>query len=275
MLTQTPGQFMPSRDKMHSFESKPNNSMLAVINPMIMKPTLSLLLPSIRLNRCLILLTTALLFAPLSYSKSVPNHETPQPNRLLLKLAQLHVHSAQFELARFYALHEAPEKAVYWLKTKVKQSSIDHPTLFNIGFYSEKNKQYKQALHYYLMDAETFNNSMSEVQLGYFYLNGMGVTKNTTKAIYWWTKAANHGSPTAEYDLGFVYEHDKQYSDAKHWYQQSATHGYKDAEAALNRLKASEDYAKSVDKNHKSNQQVVYGADATRNTTYTNTYYYH
>lgn len=67
---------------------------------------------------------------------------------------------------------------------------------------------------------------LAECQVGYFYLEGLGVERNVAKALYWTERSANHGDRDAQYNLAWFYEEgigvEIDIEKAKHWYLQSA-----------------------------------------------------
>lgn len=58
----------------------------------------------------------------------------------------------------------------------------------------------EKAIHYYKIAAEK-DNSTALFKLGEIYEDGLGVVKNTSKAIYWYRKAANKGHYNAKESL--------------------------------------------------------------------------
>jgi hypothetical protein len=83
-------------------------------------------------------------------------------------------------------------------------------------------------------DAEAQNN------LGYMYLNGLGVEQNDAEALRWYTKAAEQGHAYAQFHLGVKYyngEGVKQNdAEAVRWFTKSAEQGYSYAQKWLDRL---------------------------------------
>lgn len=67
---------------------------------------------------------------------------------------------------------------------------------------------------------------LAECQVGYFYLEGLGVEKDLSKAFEWTKKAAEHGDWDAQYNLAGFYEEGSgtaaDMERAKYWYQQAA-----------------------------------------------------
>lgn len=73
--------------------------------------------------------------------------------------------------------------------------------------------------------------------LGYMYLNGVGVDKNHEKALLWYRKAAKQGVAEAQHSLGFMYSEglgtDPVYAIALKWYRMAAELGLSQAQFNL------------------------------------------
>ncbi len=67
---------------------------------------------------------------------------------------------------------------------------------------------------------------LAECQVGYFYLDGIGVEKDLTKALYWTQRAAEHGDRDGQCNLAWIYEEGLgvpvDLDKAKHWYRLAA-----------------------------------------------------
>lgn len=93
-------------------------------------------------------------------------------------------------------------------------------------------KQYDLCFQGYLPLAEQ-GYPLAECQIGYFYLEGLGVAKDEEKALYWTRRAAEHGDRDGQYNLGWFYENgicipaDEQ--KARYWFRKAAEQGQKDA----------------------------------------------
>ena len=92
-----------------------------------------------------------------------------------------------------------------------------------------KAKQYKACFNGHL-DLAQKNYPLAECQVGYFYLNGYGISKDLTQAFYWTERAANHGDWDAQYNLATFYENaigvDRDFDKAQKWYQAAAKQGH-------------------------------------------------
>ena len=80
---------------------------------------------------------------------------------------------------------------------------------------------------------------LAECQVGYFYLNGLGVDADLEKAVYWTRRAAEHGDRDAQFNLGCLYEAGEgvQQDDAAAsvWFRKAAEQGHREAILNLNR----------------------------------------
>lgn len=67
---------------------------------------------------------------------------------------------------------------------------------------------------------------LAECQIGYFYLEGLGVEKDLEKAFYWSRRAAEHGDRDGQYNLGCFYEEgtgtERDMEQAARWYREAA-----------------------------------------------------
>lgn len=76
-----------------------------------------------------------------------------------------------------------------------------------------------------------------EIALAGDYFTGNGVAQDSKMAAYWYEKAAGHGSPTAQNEIGYFYQAGIGVSpDARralHWYQLAASSGFATAKVNL------------------------------------------
>ena len=67
---------------------------------------------------------------------------------------------------------------------------------------------------------------LAECQVGYFYLDGLGVEKDMAKALYWTQRAAIHGDRDGQYNLAWFYEEGMGVradpEKARYWYKAAA-----------------------------------------------------
>lgn len=71
---------------------------------------------------------------------------------------------------------------------------------------------------------------LAECQVGYFYLEGLGVEKDVLKTLYWTECSANHGDRDGQYNLAWFYEEgtgvEIDMEKAQYWYKKSALQGH-------------------------------------------------
>ena len=83
---------------------------------------------------------------------------------------------------------------------------------------------------------------LAECQIGYFYMEGLGVPKNAEKAFYWTLRAAEHGDRDGQYNLARFYEDGADTAAdpeaAKRWYKLAAAQNHELAAARLAELEA-------------------------------------
>lgn len=77
----------------------------------------------------------------------------------------------------------------------------------------------------------------SQFNLAVLYHLGQGVEKDTSKTIYWLTRAAENGHPNAQFGIGAAYEAgfgvDKDLVVAAKWYSMAANQGHAAAQTNL------------------------------------------
>lgn len=79
--------------------------------------------------------------------------------------------------------------------------------------------------------------AVAQNNLGYSYMHGEGVAKNTVEAAKWYRKAAGQGLAKAQYNLGWMYNRgegvSKDIGAAIKWYRMAAEQGYVKAQYNL------------------------------------------
>ena len=68
-----------------------------------------------------------------------------------------------------------------------------------------ETKQYEKCFEGHLPLARK-GYPLAECQIGYFYLDGLGVDKDLPRAVYWTERAACHGDRDGQYNLAWFYE---------------------------------------------------------------------
>ena len=103
-----------------------------------------------------------------------------------------------------------------------------------------KTGQYEQCFRGHLQLAEK-GYPLAECQVGYFYLEGIGVQKNLEKAFYWTERASQHGDRDAQFNLGWFYENGivvpKDLKWAERWYVRAASQRQKEALEKIKKIK--------------------------------------
>lgn len=115
----------------------------------------------------------------------------------------------------------------------------DAEELFQTAKAFENSKNYSKALEYY-QKAAKYGSIDSLANLGGMYFDGLGVVTNYQKAFEYYQFAAEKGDVFAQYNIGYMYENgfgvDKDINLAREWYQKAADQGDIDAQEALDRL---------------------------------------
>ncbi len=97
--------------------------------------------------------------------------------------------------------------------------------------HADKHQEYLATLK-----RATEGSAYAQHNVGVMYVNGIGVRKDSAKAVEWWTKAAIQGLAEAQRNLGVMYSDGdgvtKNHSKAAEWYQKAAAQG--DTRAQLN-----------------------------------------
>lgn len=88
------------------------------------------------------------------------------------------------------------------------------------------NQQFDKWFQGYLRIAEETSYPLAECQVGYAYMEGIGVEKNVQKALFWTTLSAEHGDRDGQCNLAYFYEEGLcgkiDIEKAKQWYRQAA-----------------------------------------------------
>jgi len=108
------------------------------------------------------------------------------------------------------------------------------------------SKKYGKAFPLYLKIAKT-GDVYSQKIIGWMYDTGLGAHKDKVEAKRWYRKAAEQGDPTAQSNLGVMYEKDYDYSEAVKLYREAAEQGNADAQ---NRLGIMYEKGKGVTKDY-------------------------
>lgn len=104
-------------------------------------------------------------------------------------------------------------------------------------------KDYKKCFEGYLKIAEETSYFLAECQVGFFYLDGLGVEKDLEKAFYWTYRGAIHGDRDAMCNLADIFYIEglfvnKDMEKAIYWYKKAAECDHDLAIAKLKELNA-------------------------------------
>ena len=99
-------------------------------------------------------------------------------------------------------------------------------------------QNYEKAMSYYLKGAE-LNYHYSIANVGYLYEKGLGVKLDNEEAKKWYRLAAENGNARGQYNLGALYDNERNYSEALKWYRLAASQSYENAIKRIKVLKHS------------------------------------
>ena len=170
----------------------------------------------------------------------------------------------QFNLGYFFMNHQNIdnnlEKAIIWYKKAAAQGHEQAAANLEITEDLLRKRMVKTPGNIDLAE----QGSLTLFDMAWRYANGDGVEKDSKKAAYWYTKAAEQGDPVAQNNLGVLYEHGEGVTQNKekavYWYVKSAKQGYG---LAFNNIGALFEHS-SDDSAHKS-QACFYYEFAARN----------
>ena len=113
---------------------------------------------------------------------------------------------------------------------KTPDTKTSEPTLFDQANREWDAGKAKQAFKLFLLAAKQGEtNALNSI--GYFFDKGIGVPKNTNKALVWYKKAARAGDTLAYANIGIVYRNRRNLERARFWFLKAIKSG--DGEAAL------------------------------------------
>ncbi len=103
-----------------------------------------------------------------------------------------------------------------------------------------ESKQFELCFQGHLKLAEETSYPLAECQVGYFYLEGIGVAKDLERAFYWTERGAIHGDRDAQYNLAMMYEEgigtELNQEEAIRWYKAARAQGHTLAEEKCKEL---------------------------------------
>lgn len=145
--------------------------------------------------------------------------------------------SAQNNLGNLYKNGQGVEKdykkAAEWYKKAVEQGDwLAFYSLADLYVQTNNHQQLILLCEKVIADSkfEQTEKASAMQMLGESYSKGNGVPKDISKAIEWYTKAANEGSTEAMYHLGLLYydgtDISQDYAKAVEWVRKAADKGY-------------------------------------------------
>ena len=143
--------------------------------------------------------------------------------------------AAQVYLGSMFYLYGDYEQSAKWLTKAAEQGDVD--SMYNLGFFYLDGigveEDDEQALKWFKMAAEQ-GEPDSAYAVGLCYYNGEGTDRDYVQALEWFTKAAENENPYACYYLGSMYEFgdgvDPDYEKAADFYRRAGLQGMSEAQ---------------------------------------------
>lgn len=110
--------------------------------------------------------------------------------------------------------------------TSMTQAEIDKTKGAADALYNQK--KYSEAYNLYLKAADA-GDYWCQFRVAWMANNAEGVTKNVDTARKYYTMSANQGYNYAQYNLGVIYEEEKNYAEAYKWYRKAAAQDHDSA----------------------------------------------
>ena len=89
-----------------------------------------------------------------------------------------------------------------------------------------ENKEFEKWTNGYIEIADATEYPLADCQVGYAYLEVIGIEKNLEKGLFYTRRAAGHGDRDAQYNLGCLYEEgtavEKDLGKAIYWFDEAA-----------------------------------------------------
>lgn len=103
-----------------------------------------------------------------------------------------------------------------------------------------ENKEFEKWTKGYIEIADETEYPLADCQVGYAYLEGIGVPKEFEKGLFYTRRAADHGDRDAQYNLGCLYEEgtavEKNLGKAIYWFDQAAKQDHNLAISKMQKL---------------------------------------
>ncbi len=153
---------------------------------------------------------------------------------IILLICFTNVVSAGFDDAYEYLMKKEYTKALKEFKPLAEQGHV--PSQINLGRIYHKGLgveiNYKTAIKWYEVAANQGDNEDAQHTLGNLYRNGEGkkgvVAKDLNKAMHYYKKASDNGSPYSMFTIAVMYEKgegvDKSAKNATKWFKKTYEH---------------------------------------------------
>lgn len=127
-----------------------------------------------------------------------------------------------------------------WLRSNKKIVTIEETEEeMSLNGFLRKYGQYEQCFQGHLKLVQQ-GYALAQCQVGYFYMEGIGVSKDLGESFAWMKKSAVQGDRDAQFHLAECYEQGmgtaSNLEEAKKWYTKSAQQGCKETENRLETL---------------------------------------
>ncbi len=86
------------------------------------------------------------------------------------------------------------------------------------------------------LSAAKAGDTSAQVDLGYFYNNGIGVKPNVAAALYWYKRAYRRKSRSAASNIGTIFRDQGDFKRALWWYERSVALGNADANLEIAKI---------------------------------------
>lgn len=158
--------------------------------------------------------------------------------------AQEHLKS-MFQLALMLQKGEGgsrdPKRAVHFLTVASENGLGEAQHALAIIYLKQGNAKNIDSAIFWLRKAVQQENSDAKRDLGFLYIDGVGVEKNYRQAQQLLTEPAQQGNPMSQFLLGEIYSRggygvEKRTKQARHWYQAALQSGYMDAKIGIQKL---------------------------------------
>jgi len=95
-------------------------------------------------------------------------------------------------------------------------------------YYLGENGQPEDYTKAFSLNAEAAAQGLPDaiLAMGWFYLNGLGISQNLQQAERWYRRSARLGEPKAMFSLGQIAYDEKMFEAARQWFELAQKHGH-------------------------------------------------